>query len=185
MMSEIDQQLRNQVLQRDNYRCRECGVQVVHENGLKPHIHHIQPKSAGGLDALDNLITLREPCYKTRAHIHAFRSISRFLPRLYYVEWMIREIAIDLLFQAEHLNPRDFPARQVAADLQKAVEALQSVFSLFDLCPPEGTEIDRIRRQPDESDLNDVIEGVKISYKSHEYQKGLDEFLQRFWKEPS
>lgn len=98
---------------------------------------------------------------------------------------MIREIAINLLFQAEYLNPRDFPARQVAADLQKAVEALQSVFPLFDHCPPGGTEIDWTRRQPDESELNDVIEGLKISYGSHEYQRGLDEFLRRYWSKPS
>jgi len=102
-----------------------------------------------------------------------------------FIKWLIRDIAINLLFQAEYLNPRDFPATQVAANLQKAVEALQSVFPLFDLCPPGGTEIDWTKKPSSKSELNDVIEGLKISYESHEYQRGLDEFLQRFWKEPS
>lgn len=102
-----------------------------------------------------------------------------------FIKWLIRDIAINLLFQAEHLSPRDFPATQVAANLQKAVEALQSVFPLLDLCPPGETEIDWTKKKSTEAELNDVIEGLKISYWSHEYQKGLDEFLQRYWPKPS
>lgn len=184
-MPEIDRQLQEQVLQRDSYRCRECGIRVIRGKGLRPNTHHIQPKSAGGLDAPDNLITLCEPCHVTKLG-HTFMLSDR-PPDSYpgFIKWLIREIAINLFFQAEHLDPRDFPATQVAANLQKAVEALQSAFPLFDLCPPGGTEIDWTRRQPDESELNDVIEGLKISYKSHEYQKGLDEILRRFWEERS
>jgi len=102
-----------------------------------------------------------------------------------FIKWSIREIAINLLFQAEYLNPRDFPATQVAGDLRIAVKVLRKVLPLLDLCPKGGTEIDWTRRQPDESELNDVIEGLKISYGSHEYQRGLDEFLRRYWSKPS
>jgi hypothetical protein len=102
-----------------------------------------------------------------------------------FIKWLLRDIAINLLFHAEYLNPRDFSATQTAASLQKAVEALQSAFPLFDLCPPGGTEIDWTKKKSTEAELNDVIEGLKISYWSHEYQKGLDEFLQRFWSKPS
>lgn len=183
-MSEIDRQLREQVLQRDNYRCRECGIRVIRGKGLRPNIHHIQPKSEDGPDALENLITLCEPCHTTKFR-HMFM-LSDLPSDSYpgFIKWSLREIAINLLFQAEYLNPRDFSATQVAANLQKTVEALQSAFPLFDLCPPGGTEIDWTRRQPDESELNDVIEGVKISYKSHEYQKGLDEILKKYWPRP-
>lgn len=185
MMSQIDPHLREQVLQRDKCRCRECGIQVILEKGLMSNIHHIQPRSAGGLDVLENLITLCEPCHVTKLG-HTFMLSDRS-PDSYpgFIKWMIREIAINLLFQAEYLNPRDFPARQVAADLQKAVEALQSVFPLFDHCPPGGTEIDWTKKKSTEAELNDVIEGLKISYGSHEYQRGLDEILQRFWQERS
>src|SRR5574337_2225596 len=110
-MSEIDRQLREQVLQRDKYRCRECGIRVVQGKGLKPHMHHIQPKSAGGLDELVNLITLCEPCHVTKLG-HTFM-LSDLPPDSYpgFIKWLIREIAINLFFQAEHLDPRDFPAR--------------------------------------------------------------------------
>lgn len=181
MMSEIDRQLREQILQRDNYRCRECGIRVIRGKGVRSHIHHIQPRSAGGLDALENLITLCEPCHTTKFG-HTFM-LSDLPSDSYpgFIKYLLREIAINLLFQAEYLNPRDFPATQVAASLQKAVEALQSAFPLFDLCPPGGTEIDWTKKLSSESELPDVIEGLKIAYGSHEYQKGLDEFLQRFW----
>jgi len=102
-----------------------------------------------------------------------------------YIKWSIREIAINLLFYSEYLDPRDFPARQVVSDLQKAVDALQKVFPLFDLCPQGGTEINWTREPSSETELNDVIEGLKISYSSNEYQKGLDEFLQKYWSKPS
>lgn len=102
-----------------------------------------------------------------------------------FIKWSIREIAITLLFYSEYLNPRDFPVTQVADDLQKAVEALKSVLPLFEHCPKGGTEIDWTKKPSTESELNDVIEGLKISYWSHEYQRGLDEFLQRYWLKPS
>lgn len=184
-MSGLDPQLRAEILQRDNYRCRECGVAVIREKGLKPHIHHIQPKSAGGLDELVNLITLCEPCHVTKLG-HTFRLSDR-PPDSYpgFIKYMIREIAINLLFYAEHLDPRDFAAGQVASDLQKAVDALKTVFPLIELCPQGGTEIDWTQHKSTEAELNGVIEGLKISYGSHEYQRGLDEFLQRYWSKPS
>lgn len=184
-MSEIDRQLRKEILERDNYRCRECGIRVIRGKGVRPHLNHIQPKSAGGLDALDNLITLCEPCHATKyGHTHM---LSNRPPDSYpgFIKWSIREIAINLLFYSEYLDPRDFPAKQVATELQTAVKALQTVLPLFELCPPGGTEIDWTKKKSTESELNDVIEGLKMSYWSHEYQKGLDAILKRYWSKPS
>ena len=45
--------LRQQVLERDKYTCRQCGC----TDGLM-YVHYVVPKRLGGLDALDNLITL-------------------------------------------------------------------------------------------------------------------------------
>jgi len=184
-MSELDPHLRDEVLRRDNDRCRECGIRVIRGRGLKAHIHHIQPKSADGLDTLDNLITLCEPCHTTKFR-HMFM-LSDLASNSYpgFIKWLIRDIAINLLFYSEYLDPKDFPARQVAADLQRAIKVLRKVFPLFELCPSGGSEIDWTMEPSSESELNDVIEGLKISYGSHEYQRGLDEFLQKFWSKPS
>ena len=184
-MSEIDRRLRNEVLHRDNYRCRECGILVIRGKGVRPHIHHIQPRSAGGLDSPDNLITLCEPCHSSKyGHTHM---LSDRPPDSYqgFIKWLIREIAINLLFYSEYLDPRDFPAKQIATELQTAVKALRKVLPLFDLCPQGGTEIDWTREPSSESELNDVIKGLRISYGSHEYQKGLDAILKRYWSKPS
>jgi len=184
-MSEIDRQLRKEILERDNYRCRECGIRVIRGRGVRPHIHHIQPKSADGLDTQDNLITQCEPCHSTKyGHTHM---LSDRPPDSYpgFIKWSIREIAINLLFYSEYLNPRNLPASQVARDLRSAVEAMQSIFPLLELCPPGGAEIDWTRKRSTESELNDVIEGLKMSYWSHEYQKGLDAILKRYWSKPS
>lgn len=102
-----------------------------------------------------------------------------------FIKWMIRDIAINLLFHSEHLDPRDFPTQLVARDLQKAVDALKTAFPLLDLCLQDGTEIDWIQHKSSQAELDGVIEGLKISYRSHECQRGLDDFLQKYWWKPS
>lgn len=51
--------IRQQVLQRDSNRCKSCG-----KSNTLLHIHHKIPKSCGGNDELDNLITLCRDCHK-------------------------------------------------------------------------------------------------------------------------
>jgi len=55
-------QTRQKVLERDDYQCQRCGVSPEEENAL--HIHHIEPRSLGGSDDLENLETLCEECHK-------------------------------------------------------------------------------------------------------------------------
>jgi 5-methylcytosine-specific restriction endonuclease McrA len=52
--------LRNQVLERDSWRCQECGSL---EN---LQVHHLQPRTKLGGDILANLITLCAPCHRKR-----------------------------------------------------------------------------------------------------------------------
>ncbi len=64
--AEAYQELCRQVLERDNWRCQECGVMSNLE------LHHIDFRSRGGDDSELNLITLCTVC-----HTHAHRgSIS-------------------------------------------------------------------------------------------------------------
>jgi hypothetical protein len=53
----ITEELRQQVLKRDNYACRYCG------SAVPPfHIDHVYPFSKGGLTVLDNLVTACRSC---------------------------------------------------------------------------------------------------------------------------
>jgi hypothetical protein len=52
----LDAALRKQVLERDAYRCQECGTH------LDLSVDHIVPEVLGGSDDLENLQTLCGPC---------------------------------------------------------------------------------------------------------------------------
>jgi 5-methylcytosine-specific restriction endonuclease McrA len=52
--------LRNQVLDRDGWRCQDCGSARMLE------VHHVKSRSKLGHDASDNLITLCVDCHGRR-----------------------------------------------------------------------------------------------------------------------
>ena len=54
---EVYQELRNQVLERDGWRCQNCGG----ANNLQ--VHHIEPRSQLGHDTCENLIALCAACH--------------------------------------------------------------------------------------------------------------------------
>jgi len=60
--SEDYQQLCRQVLQRDSWRCQQCGSRTDLQ------VHHMQARSQLGPDSEENLITLCATCH-TRVHI--------------------------------------------------------------------------------------------------------------------
>jgi 5-methylcytosine-specific restriction endonuclease McrA len=57
-------QLRQQVLVRDGWRCQRCGTAKQLE------VHHLQFRSAGGSDCEENLITLCARCHRKTHHGH-------------------------------------------------------------------------------------------------------------------
>lgn len=54
------QAIRQKVLQRDNFRCVSCGVEL---DSAEADIHHLLPRSMGGTDQLSNLVTLCDGCH--------------------------------------------------------------------------------------------------------------------------
>jgi 5-methylcytosine-specific restriction endonuclease McrA len=52
--------LRNQVLERDNWRCQDCG------SFQNLQVHHLKFRSSFGDDLMANLITLCAACHKIR-----------------------------------------------------------------------------------------------------------------------
>ena len=52
--------LRYDILKRDNFRCKICGITA--SEGAKLHVDHIIPVSKGGKTVKSNLQTLCERC---------------------------------------------------------------------------------------------------------------------------
>lgn len=58
----IPARLRAEVLLRDNYTCRDCGVSPRNSKRVKLEVHHIIPFSKGGETTMDNLVTNCKLC---------------------------------------------------------------------------------------------------------------------------
>jgi hypothetical protein len=61
-----DEEIRKEVIERDNGRCQECGInrdECREEFGCDLHVHHITPRSRGGTDEKENLISLCPVCH--------------------------------------------------------------------------------------------------------------------------
>jgi len=59
--------VRKRVYRRDNWECQGCGA-----TGVELHAHHKIPRSVGGSDEPDNLITLCKGCH---ARLHPFTGL--------------------------------------------------------------------------------------------------------------
>ena len=79
---------RQQVLQRDGFRCTSCGELLAAD----ADIHHLLPRSMGGTDELSNLVTLCDGCHASHhpnlAGGLARRAIERWAVRL--ARWLDR-----------------------------------------------------------------------------------------------
>jgi hypothetical protein len=66
-------ELSSRVKKRDGYKCQKCGGMGAPDGNADLHAHHIRPKSKGGSDEMDNLITLCRSCHE-REHGHSIES---------------------------------------------------------------------------------------------------------------
>lgn len=73
---------RDIVLERDNYRCRECGTPCRREDA---DVHHLIPRSLGGSDDPSNLVTLCDGCH---AAFHP--NLQAKLSRRFIERWGLR-----------------------------------------------------------------------------------------------
>ncbi len=62
----MNSNLREEIKQRDNYRCCECSLGVEEEPNLLLEIDHILPLSKGGMSTRENLQTLCWKCNRTK-----------------------------------------------------------------------------------------------------------------------
>lgn len=66
--------VREQVLERDGYECRFCGMSDEEHNekcGRSLDVHHVIPRADGGEDRTDNLVALCLSCHRTLENLHA------------------------------------------------------------------------------------------------------------------
>lgn len=63
----------SQIHARDGHRCQYCGATEL-ESGAKLHLDHLTPRSRGGLDAAENLVTACRSCNCSRGA----KSLSQF-----------------------------------------------------------------------------------------------------------
>lgn len=65
--ARMTKELREMVLRRDGYTCRQCGASRRNEPNLLLEVDHIVPVSKGGKTELDNLQTLCWKCNRTKS----------------------------------------------------------------------------------------------------------------------
>lgn len=56
--------IRARVVRHADSRCVDCGAEVQHQS--MGHVHHLLPRSRGGLDAIENLVYLCAYCHAAR-----------------------------------------------------------------------------------------------------------------------
>lgn len=66
--SGVRKSVRFAVLKRDGFRCVYCGADASEQ---KLHVDHVKPKSLGGSDDIDNLVTACQPCNLGKSNKHA------------------------------------------------------------------------------------------------------------------
>lgn len=166
----ITQKLRKQIKERDKDRCRECGLKVGKETGLEGHVHHIIPKSHGGQDTLDNLITLCLICHATKIkHWQVVKNRGKKLaPQL--LKWALWDIGLNLAYSGFCLNANDFPKYKIAATLESAIAALESLQPFIHDINTDGD----LSLMPE---LEELYESIKIAHIGHEAQRTLDNII--------
>ncbi|HOJ27662.1 MAG TPA: HNH endonuclease [Spirochaetota bacterium] len=79
-LEEFSQELKNQILERDNYKCVICGRTA--KEGYELHVDHILPKDKGGKATLDNGQTLCSICNFRKKNYNQTESGKRMFIRL-------------------------------------------------------------------------------------------------------
>ena len=131
--------VKRQVWERDRYHCQECGILVAQRGGAKPQTHHMIPRSAGGSDDSENLITLCQPCHATKLG-HTFmlpRTAVEDYPQ--YIKWFLWDLSTNLLSYAAAYDPmRPSSGSTVLTMLASSKKILDNVSVLAAQCESRG-----------------------------------------------
>ncbi len=177
-MGRVPASVRNQVAQRDKYRCQECGVRVGRSMsgrlpGLQFHAHHKVPQSKGGKDTPNNLVTMCAVCHATkRSRGHALL-FSRIAKRNLgdFIIWFLRDFGMESLAYSERLDPQNLPSKEIQLVLENVAETCRGLIEGLRSVSAEG----RIFPLPS---LPDVLPGLEIGWRAHISERHLDRLLQ-------
>lgn len=65
---------RRRILERDGYRCQQCGIKPDRDFPVELNVHHIKPLSRNGSNTDENLIVLCKDCHAEQpGHAHLLR----------------------------------------------------------------------------------------------------------------
>lgn len=182
-MVELSDEIRRKVIERDGYRCQECGIEVGRRRGLEPNVHHMVPRSSRGADEEANLITLCLPCHSAKlGHTFMLTKDLKDEAILQYIKYVLWEISLNLLGYTDMLDPRRFPApSRVLSHITKCQEALEEVRKLAEICQAKGIGTGEIDLREDLSkemqNVEGIIAGVRIAWTSHYTARSLDEIF--------
>jgi hypothetical protein len=180
MVSYVSEKVRHKVLERDRYRCQECGVAVGGKSGCMWHTHHKILRARGGSDNQRNLATLCLVCHATkpsRGHRWLLDNMSpKVLPN--HVKSLVWDLGLELIAYSEWLNPRQFPAGQVLKDLKTWQDylgpAIESTRRTIDAKAPVIVRDQPRPETPTRAELEAVVTGLRIGLSAHVRQRYLD-----------
>lgn len=96
--------LRFKVLERDGFRCRYCGKSQ--EDGAKVEVDHVIPRSKGGRDTMDNLVTACFDCNRGKRDKILKELTSDIPPPTGDAMKSLKDACIKAIHDAEDLNVR-------------------------------------------------------------------------------
>ncbi len=113
----ISKRTRFEVFKRDGFACQYCGQ---HPPAVLLEVDHINPKSAGGPDDFNNLITACRDCNSGKSNI----SLKRIPEKL-------KTDIVTLREKEEQLREYNKALRAVRQREEKDIEAVASVYTLY------------------------------------------------------
>lgn len=97
--------IRQEIYQRDDYHCQNCGSRGGPDSEIELHVHHVVPLSQGGLNKTSNLLTLCKRCH-TAAHSRG-RAATRVEDGRTIVRQAVEHVGRDL-GRCENCGSSDF-----------------------------------------------------------------------------
>lgn len=126
MTATIRPRNRFEVFKRDGFQCQYCGRRVP---DVTLEVDHIAPRSAGGRDTLDNLVTACFECNRGKGD----KSLREGLPAIDY-----RTKAADAKERQRQVKAYFESERQVAEEIEKAVADIANFWETWIGPPTQG-----------------------------------------------
>ncbi len=96
------------------------------------------------------------------------KSRKKFSPQL--LKWALWEIGLNLAYAGFCINAENFPKYKIAASLEGAISALESLQPFINDIATDGELLDI-------PDLEELFKSIRIAHKGHDTQQTLDSII--------